>query len=198
VAALDSQRYRDLVTQWREHLEAEPNGNDGVDPERTPDAAQPAIAVAGARIRKAHRRVIRRGRAIKPTSHPEELHELRKDAKRLRYLLECFGSLYPSDLVTPVVRELKGLQEVLGDFQDSQVQADAIERFGQQMIERNGASAATLLAMGSIVEHLDTQGLAAQESFRHRFERFDTKAVRRSVKRIHRGRHISTSAEDHA
>ncbi len=128
--------------------------------------------------------MIRAGRAINAGSHPVEFHELRKDAKRLRYLLECFGSLYPTEVVVPVVRDLKGLQDVLGDYQDTHVQAESIEQFGQQMIEQQGVAAATLLAMGSIVEQLDLRGREARDHFAERFEQFDGKAVRRCIRRI--------------
>jgi CHAD domain-containing protein len=180
VQALDSARYRDLVSRWREFLERGHTDAGG------PRATAPAVEVAGERIVKAHRRVIRDGRAINRSSHPEELHELRKDAKRLRYLLECFGSLFPPGAVEPVVRELKGLQEVLGDHQDSQVQAANIEALGQQMIEQRGAPAATLIAMGSMVEHLDAKGREARAEFAERFAAFDARAVRRHVREIGR------------
>jgi CHAD domain-containing protein len=181
VAALDSERYQQLVETWRSALDA-PAG----DAARTPDATKPAIEVAGARIGRAHRRVIRGGRAINASSHPEELHELRKQAKRLRYLLECFGSLYSPDNVGPVVRELKGLQDVLGEYQDTQVQAHALEHMGEELIERTGAPAATLLAMGSIVEQLEARAGAARAQFAERFDRFDAKRVRRHVRAIRR------------
>jgi CHAD domain-containing protein len=181
VSALDSDRSRMLFERWREVLDAPLP-----DLDRAPQAGAPAVEVAGAQIRRAHRRVIRAGRAINAGSHPEELHELRKGAKRLRYLLECFGSLYANDVVGPVVRELKGLQDVLGDYQDTHVQSEAIERFGQQMIERHGAAATTLLAMGSIVEHLDLRGREARDNFADRFQQFDGKEVRRSIDEIGR------------
>jgi CHAD domain-containing protein len=181
VRALDSERSRVLFERWREVLDAP-----APEAERAPDAAAPAGQVAGRHIRKAHSRVVMAGRAINAGSHPEELHELRKDAKRLRYLLECFGSLYPAEVVAPVVRELKGLQDVLGDYQDTHVQSEAIEQFGQQMIEHHDAAAATLLAMGSIVEHLDQRGREARDHFADRFEQFDGKAVRRSIEQIGR------------
>ena len=66
------------------------------------------------------------------------------------------------------------------------VQSEAIEQFGQQMIEHHGAAAATLLAMGSIVEHLDQSGREARDNFADRFEQFDGKAVRRSIEQIGR------------
>jgi CHAD domain-containing protein len=180
--ALDSDRYHELVNRWRQVLDA-PVPREDV----APDAGRPAPEVAGRRIRRAYRRVARHGRAINANSHPEELHQLRKDAKRLRYLLECFGSLFPGELVNPVVRELKGLQDVLGAYQDSQVQAEAMERIGQAMMERAGVPAATLLAMGSIVEHLDNTGREARDHFAQRFGQFDRKAVRRKIDEIGRG-----------
>jgi CHAD domain-containing protein len=182
VEALDGARARALVERWSEVLEAPPPSAPDA-----PDASRPAAHVAGRHIRRAHARVIKAGRAINASSHPEELHQLRKDAKRLRYLLECFGSLYPVDVVTPVVRELKGLQDVLGAYQDAQVQAEAIERFGQEMIERRGALAATLLAMGAVVEQLELGGREARKSFADRFQQFDDRDVRRSIDLIAAG-----------
>jgi CHAD domain-containing protein len=179
VLALDTDRARELTDRWRDVLDAAAPPADVA-----PLVAAPAVEVAGERIAKAHRRVIRAGRAIGPASHPEELHDLRKDAKRLRYLLECFGSLYPTEVVAPVIRELKGLQDVLGNYQDAQVQAEAIEHFGQDMIEQRGATASTLLAMGSIVEHLDGSGRDARDHFAERFSAFDVKAVRRNIDAI--------------
>ena len=103
-AALDSDRSRVLFDRWREVLDAPAPRARRARPTRPRSAGD----VAGRHIRKAHSRVITAGRAINAGSHPEELHELRKDAKRLRYLLECFGGLYPAEVVAPVVRELKG------------------------------------------------------------------------------------------
>jgi CHAD domain-containing protein len=181
--ALDSPRYRELTERWRAALDTDAP-RDAAPASDTPDADTPAAVVAGARIRRAHRRVIDHGRAISASSHPEELHELRKDAKRLRYLLECFGSLFTADDVGPVVRELKGLQDVLGEYQDTQVQAHALEHMGQTMIEQTGAPAATLLAMGSIVEQLEVRARDARSQFAGRFDRFNRKSIDRHVKAI--------------
>jgi hypothetical protein len=76
---------------------------------------------------------------------------------------------------------------VLGAYQDTQVQAEAIERFGQEMIERRGALAATLLAMGAVVEQLEVGGREARKSFADRFQQFDDRDVRRSIDLIAAG-----------
>ena len=61
--------------------------------------------------------------AIDDSSPAEEYHELRKKGKELRYLLELFGApLFDGEVVKPMIRTLKGLQDVLGRHQDREVQ----------------------------------------------------------------------------
>ena len=60
-----------------------------------PHAGDPIGDVVADRIRKAQRRLLDHGRAITPATPAEHVHDLRKDAKKLRYLLECFGGLLP-------------------------------------------------------------------------------------------------------
>ncbi len=113
------------------------------------------------------------------------LHDLRKDAKKLRYALECFGSLFDADEIAASVRELKGVQDVLGTFQDCEVQKASLEGFGREMIAERGASqAAALLAMGALVEQLDEREQRARAEFVDRFARFDASA--RSAPRFRR------------
>ena len=70
-----------------------------------PDAARPIGDVAGARIRKVYRRMVKMGEAIDDDSPAEDYHELRKRGKELRYLLELFGApLYPAEVVKPMIK----------------------------------------------------------------------------------------------
>ena len=109
--------------------------------------------MAATRIHKAHQRLVRDGRTIDDSSPAVALHDLRKDAKRLRYLLECFGSLFPAADIATAVKPLKALQDTLGTFQDTEVQAHALEAMAEQLVDR-GAPAATLLAMGAVIENV--------------------------------------------
>jgi CHAD domain-containing protein len=186
VAALDTPRYETLVREWRAFLD-DPAGHEG-DPEEVPDAHRRADDVAARRTWRAYRSVVRDGRAIDDASPPEALHELRKDAKKLRYLLECFAGLYPDHDLSAVVKELKGLQDVLGEYQDCQVQTGSLQHLGQQMIEESGATAATLIALGSVVEHLETRRRRVRGAFDDRFARFDAGPVRRQVKAAYSAR----------
>ena len=73
-----------------------------------PTPPRPIGEVAGERIRKVYRRMVRMGAAIDESSPAEEYHELRKKGKELRYLLELFGApLYPGEVVKPMIKTLK-------------------------------------------------------------------------------------------
>lgn len=177
VAHLDSPRAAEALTEWGAWLAA-----DWAD--AGPDAGRSAPVVVAARVQKAWRRVVRDGRRIDDAVPAEALHDLRKDAKRLRYLLECFGSVLDPDDVAVVVKALKGLQDCLGEFQDTEVQAGALGSFGDELVARGDVPAATLLAMGGVVEHLDERGRRARARFAERFAAFDHPDIRRRVRRL--------------
>ncbi len=64
-------------------------------------------------------------------TRPREYHELRKKGKELRYLLELFAEpLYDASVVKPLVKALKGLQDVLGRHQDREVQIEMLKEIG--------------------------------------------------------------------
>lgn len=176
VADLDRDQYAALVDRWARFLDDPPAPT-----AEEPDGSRSAPQVAAHRIAKAHRRLIKLGRRIDDGSEPERLHDLRKDAKRLRYLLECFGSLFPSDEITPIVKDLKGVQDVLGTYQDCQVQAGQLEQFAQDMLDQRNVPASAVMVIGLLVEQLDRRGAQARTGFHDRFEAFDRKAVRHAV-----------------
>jgi hypothetical protein len=55
-----------------------------------------------------------------------ELHDMRIACKRLRYLLEIFGVAFGADL-KPFTDEVAGLQDLLGDIHDCDVQIPMLE-----------------------------------------------------------------------
>ncbi len=165
--------FRTLLEDWRAFLQAPPT-----DQEDMPNARLPVGEVADARIWRAFRRVLKEGRAIDDASPPPQLHELRKDCKKLRYLLEFFGSLYPVDQLDALIRALKSLLDTLGAYQDLAVQAHHLEAFAEQMAAAGKAPARTLLALGSLVGRLLDRRSAERSDFAMRFAAFDTDANR--------------------
>ena len=92
-------------------------------------ASAAIIEVAGPRIVKANTTLRKRGAGISADAPAPLLHRLRIDGKRLRYLLEFFFDLYPSVTMTRFIKELKRLQDLLGNFNDTEVQLALIRDF---------------------------------------------------------------------
>ena len=122
------------------------------------------------------------GRAITPGSPAEDYHELRKKGKELRYLLELYGTpLFPSEVVRPMVKTLKALQDVLGRHQDREVQKAMLQSLRDEVSARPGGPGA-LMAMGALVQRLGEDEQAAREEFAASFAAFASKTQRRLVK----------------
>lgn len=169
---LRSARFSKLSTEWRDALGSAAGSRRG-----RPSAAQ----LAARRIRRAHRRVLADGGAITAASAPECMHELRKRCKDLRYLLEIFGSLYDPGEHWQAVRELKSLQDCLGEFQDTEVQRGEIRAFASQMMDARTAPAATLLAMGEVATGLAIRQRQARSEFAGRFRDFASPASQHRI-----------------
>jgi len=165
-------RYREIRDRWRRYLiETAPRPEDGE------NAMLPVRDLASARISKLHRRMVKAGRAIDDSSPAEALHNLRIVGKELRYLLEFFSSLYPEHVLTELVRALKKLQTVLGDFQDSEIQSLAIRDFARELAEAGPVPVETQMAMGMVADTILRRRAAARGAFHHRFARFASPEV---------------------
>jgi CHAD domain-containing protein len=178
VQALRSERTAALMRAWPEFLD----GLEQLPEDDRRDAVRPIGEVAGARIRKVYRRMVKMGRAIDASSPAADYHELRKRGKELRYLLELFGTpLYPPDIVRPMIKSLKSLQDVLGRHQDREVQVTMLSAMRDELAGREGGSAA-LMATGVLVARLREDELTARQEFSERFAQFAGKDQRKLVK----------------
>jgi CHAD domain-containing protein len=163
---LRSARFARLAAGWRAALaDIRPAG-------KRPTVAQ----LAEERIRAAQRKALQAGRLITVASPSERLHDLRKRCKELRYLVEMFGSLHDPGQHWQAVRELKALQNCLGEFQDAEVQRAEIRVFAAQMLADRSAPATTLLAMGEIAADLARRQRTARSEFDSRFADFASPA----------------------
>jgi CHAD domain-containing protein len=129
-----------------------------------------------------YRRMAKRGQAVEDSGPAEALHDMRKQGKELRYLLEFFAILYPEDVVRPMVKKLKALQDVLGRFQDAEVQAAMLHTHREAVGARDNGPAA-LMAMGLLVDRLDRDQVAARAEFGERFAAFAAPRQRELVEK---------------
>jgi CHAD domain-containing protein len=166
VRVLRSRRFTGLLQSWHSQLASQRA------PRRGPTAGQ----LAAERIARAHRRVLRPGARIVPDSPPESLHDLRKRCKELRYLLEFFASLHDPAIHRQAVRDLKGLQDCLGEYQDCQVQLHELRVFAGQMQTDRQVPATALLAMGELAGQIAHREHQARSEFAGRFADFASAA----------------------
>lgn len=177
--ALASPRYALLVEAWLALLAERPPADAA--PE---NAAVPVGDLASRQIVRAYRRTAREAEAIDAGSPPEQVHELRKTAKKLRYLLEFYSALYPPDELKALVGELKQLQDVLGEYQDLQVQIDSLEHYAAEMQAGGDVPAATLMAIGALTGQLYSRELEVREEMAPVLAQFARPKLRRRFEKV--------------
>jgi len=174
--ALRSKRFTRLMDEWRALVESKPSGSDPA------HAARPISDVAGKKILKACRRMVKRGAGLTDDPPAKQLHRLRIDAKKLRYLLEFFRSLYPKDRVDPLIRELKGLQDVLGELNDREIQRALLAVMTREL--EGSADYDTLAAMSDLGTALDRRHEELRGVFRDRFNPILSTAAQREYRTL--------------
>jgi len=163
---LRSTKYLATLSEWAQYLKAQAP----LKP-LEPNAKLTIKQLADRRLWKNYKRVLREGDAITEESPTEALHELRKSCKKLRYLMEFFQSLYSENQIKHFIKNLKGLQEVLGNFQDLSVQECTLKLFSEEMLN-NHIHANTLLAMGVLIQNLDSLRASVRKDFSAKFATF--------------------------
>jgi CHAD domain-containing protein len=174
---LTSTATRELLTSWSEYL-AESGSAEG--------SERPLGAFVADQIMKVERRLVTDGRAITDESPAAEVHQLRKDAKRLRYLVECFGGLPGDRPRKAFVGQLKALQNNLGVHQDAEVQAEWLRDVVLTDPSVRGHDE-RLVAVGQLVESIEQRQREARREFADRFRRFDSEVTRRHLRQLVRG-----------
>ena len=120
ISALESDKLREFIRAWRKSMQ---------ESALEEDTTGAVLKAAQTAIWKAWKRIGKQGRHAADTGSDEALHELRKSAKKLRYLLEAFRTLFPAKDVEQAIRQLRKLQNVLGDIVDFQVQQQYLDQW---------------------------------------------------------------------
>ncbi|MEI8102465.1 MAG: CHAD domain-containing protein [Chlorobium sp.] len=162
---LSSSDYQVSLNEWEGFL----NQQTLPDVERTPQGSRSTKSVALETIKRAWKKLLRRGRQISRETTDTELHALRIDCKKLRYLLEFFASIFQPDAIIPVIRQLKELQENLGAFVDASVQL----HFLHQQLELIHSDTLFAASMGGLMVTLFQKKEEARLKFNKTFTSFD-------------------------
>ena len=176
-AALDGDRYLKTAADWEAFLECPPASG-------SPENAEvPAIGLAQRFIGKRYGRVIELGTAIEESTPDADLHRLRIECKKLRYLLEFFSSLFPVEEIRLIVGHLKDLQDNLGDFNDLSVQHADLKTYLEALpAERTHPE--TFAAIGGLIGCLYREQQTVRAVFSETFAQFNRAEVAASFRRL--------------
>ncbi|MFO7778522.1 MAG: CHAD domain-containing protein [Nitriliruptoraceae bacterium] len=180
--ALRSRTARQLRADWRAWLDLPDSEVAG-----GKHATRPLGQAIGARIMAAQQQLLTHGRTIGDGSPAGQLHELRKDGKRLRYLLEAFGHLGGRKRSKATIGHLKALQDNLGAHQDAEVQAEGLRRALHELGEEETAGTpgeATMAAGQRLISALERQQAEERADFHDRFAAYDQKKARRTLEEL--------------
>ncbi|MFO7655204.1 MAG: CHAD domain-containing protein [Candidatus Krumholzibacteriia bacterium] len=172
MVAFDGPAYRGLLSRWQRFLSRAGQLELG----ESPRSGLTAAELAGWAIGKHHRRLVAKGRAITPRSPDDDLHALRIEGKKLRYLLEFFGSLYPGGAHGKLVKHLKALQDELGELNDVAVQTANLEAILGDVGEP--PPPLTAAAVGALLAELATRRKVVRGAVVTAFARFDSPRTR--------------------
>jgi CHAD domain-containing protein len=179
IQGLDSEGYSQILADWETFLNMPPQ-----DTPNTPNANRPIKEVAQQRINKRYRGAIKLGNRIIAMRDYEQLHYLRIECKKLRYLMEFFSSLFHTKKITTLINQLKKLQDNLGDYNDLCMQQEYLLNIANEIDTSEPESKMTLLAIGSLIGSMEDERQRVRESFDQIFSKFaasKNKAIAREL-----------------
>jgi CHAD domain-containing protein len=141
IEALDSDRYARLLAEWEAFL-------------RQPVLCETSNKsrlreIVSLRAWRLSRRIARRAKVIDERTPAKRLHEVRIAAKKLRYLIDVTPGFYAAEDLDRILRPLKKVQRVLGDFNDAHVQERRLLGYRRALAAEGGPQGA-LLALGRL------------------------------------------------
>jgi CHAD domain-containing protein len=159
---LKSEEYRNTMSHWEKFIkEALADVHLGIESDK------PVLPFAKSTIWKRYKKVLKFGACITPSSPDVFLHQLRIECKKLRYLLEFFSSLFEKEEINYLIKQLKILQDNLGDLNDLSIQQDTLRRYVE-----TDSNKRTMLALGILIGKLNARQLKIRDNFSNSFAKF--------------------------
>lgn len=177
VDALDSDRYRQLLSDWQAFLRG-PSATEIV----PLNARVPLAEMVSRRAWRLYRRIVRSSGGINGATAPAELHEMRIAAKKLRYLVDISPSFYQAKDLERILSALKSLQRVLGDFNDTHVQERRLLECGHAAGAAGGPAGA-ILTLGRLAEQRRQSGEGLRAAVHDELARFCARDARSACRR---------------
>jgi len=152
-----------------------------------PNADHPSHDFACALIGKRYRKIRRIAANLTARTPDAEVHALRIECKKLRYLIEFFGPVFARDHLRTILKPLKRLQDSLGLFNDFAVQQTRLLAFSDAL--RDEARKLEIVqSIGALVVVLHQRQTVEREKILTAFADFNNQEMRRAFRRLLRAR----------
>ena len=179
VDLLNSAEYAATIQAWEKFLtEATP------DSAGAGNAARPIKILAQQKIYKKYRRIIKWGSRILENTDDEQLHALRLECKKLRYLMDFFQSLFPAKKIERLIKQVKKLQNNLGDFNDLYVQEEYLLYISRQLPLSGSEARKVFMAVGCLVGTIQQERSRVKARFAQTFADFATPKNQKLFKKL--------------
>jgi CHAD domain-containing protein len=178
IAGLETDAHARLITEWDAFL------HEPVRKKDARNASVPIVNLARKRIERQYRSIVRDGTYILEHTEDELLHALRIECKKLRYLLEFFASLFPPKEMRRLIRQLKRLQDNLGEFTDLSVQQAYLLSIAETIEIDETRARRALVATGFLVETMAHKQQDVKADFANTFTDFASPAHQKQFKQL--------------
>jgi CHAD domain-containing protein len=134
------------------------------------------------------RMILREGRRLELGSSGNAFHDLRKNCKKLSYLMALFPDIFPADELALLARKLKRVQRNLGAHQDIEVQMTLIQRFLRDSAESNVLPALERIAVEKLIGRYREAKTALRSEFFAHFQRIQRDKTRERLRALFKTR----------
>jgi CHAD domain-containing protein len=131
------------------------------------------------------RKIRRQAASLDDTTAAEAVHDLRVQAKKLRYLVDVAPGSGDDADVKRVLVALKAFQRVLGDFNDAHIQEQRLIEC-RDVMAANGAAPDSLVAVGRLAEQARLRGECLRRDVVEEGRGFRGRTVRSACRRAFR------------
>src|SRR5690606_11301050 len=144
-----------------------------------PGAQLPAHDYASGLIRKRYRKICKIAAGITSNTPDADVHALRIQCKKLRYLMEFFATVFPAEPFKKLLKSLKGLQENLGRFNDYSVQQIKLQEALLALPANRPQKLEVAQSVGALIAVLHTRQIKERAKIVKSFTRFNSPETQR-------------------
>jgi CHAD domain-containing protein len=183
---LTSERYRQLVNRWKEFLSqgARVKPGDGC-------GALPLVTIVSQRGWRLYRRTLSGIEHVRNDTPAHKLHQIRIDAKELRYLIDAAASLYDPEDLAIVLHALRRLLSILGEFNDARMQASWLRQYAGGLNETERDVTLVRQAAEALADLTDRRTEKLRKPANQQLLRFGESATRVAFERVFHIKHLT-------